>query len=235
MTSSRGGCLDDWIWSPTLPYCSPAQIDRRGVEQRPTAEDLVQEAAAMPLPTWESFYVIVGSSAAALTGLMFVVIPLVAETRQRSSQGVSAFGTPTIVHFCLALFVSAVLSGPCRAPGGGGLTIALTRVRGPRVLRAARGAGIRLGRRLRAAALARNTSAAERHARRSSRPRRSGNAGGRRAARPIPDRDTMDVADAAHSRLLRHPLRRATRGARVALLERRRAHESHARRARSAA
>ena len=90
----------------------------------------MQEAAAMPLTTWDNFYVIVGSSAAALTGLMFVVIALVAETRQRSSQGVSAFGTPTIVHFCLALFVSAVLSAPWRALGGVSLTIALTGVGG---------------------------------------------------------------------------------------------------------
>src|SRR2546423_8568342 len=127
MTSSRGRCLDDWIWSPTLPYCSPARIGRRGLEERPTAEDLVQEAAAMPLTTWDNFYVIVGSSAAALTGLMFVVIALVAETRQRSSQGVSAFGTPTIVHFCLALFVSAGFSAARRGLSARRLTIALTR------------------------------------------------------------------------------------------------------------
>jgi hypothetical protein len=33
------------------------------------------------LADWESFYVIVGSSAGALTGLMFVVITLVADAR----------------------------------------------------------------------------------------------------------------------------------------------------------
>src|SRR4051812_768692 len=37
------------------------------------------------LAAWESFYVIVGSSAAALTGLQFVVIALIAETARRSS------------------------------------------------------------------------------------------------------------------------------------------------------
>jgi F0F1-type ATP synthase assembly protein I len=84
----------------------------------------------MPLPTWESFYVIVGSSAAALTGLMFVVIALVAESRQRSTQGVSAFGTPTIVHFCLALLVAAILSAPWRALGSVSLTITLTGIGG---------------------------------------------------------------------------------------------------------
>jgi len=62
---------------------------------------------------WESFYVIVGSSGAALTGLQFVVIALVAESQRRSSIAeISAFGTPTVVHFCAALLVSAMLSAP---------------------------------------------------------------------------------------------------------------------------
>src|SRR5260370_2514445 len=62
---------------------------------------------------WESFFVIVGSSGAALTGLQFVVIALVAESRKRSTlREIDAFGTPTIVHFCAALLVAAVMSAP---------------------------------------------------------------------------------------------------------------------------
>lgn len=65
------------------------------------------------LGSWESFYVIVGSSAAALTGLQFVVMALVADTPDiGSADSVDAFGTPTVVHFCLCLFVSALLSAP---------------------------------------------------------------------------------------------------------------------------
>jgi hypothetical protein len=65
------------------------------------------------LTEWETFYVIVGSSAAALTGLMFVVITLIADLEaQRSSGTLAAFGTPTVVHFCAALIVSATLSAP---------------------------------------------------------------------------------------------------------------------------
>jgi len=65
------------------------------------------------LTEWETFYVIVGSSAAALTGLMFVVITLIADLEaQRSSGTLAAFGTPTVVHFCAALIVSAMLSAP---------------------------------------------------------------------------------------------------------------------------
>jgi len=66
-----------------------------------------------PLTAWENFYVIVGSAGAALTGLQFVVIALVAELPRRSShQEIDAFGTPTIVHFCSVLLVSAIMSVP---------------------------------------------------------------------------------------------------------------------------
>jgi hypothetical protein len=65
------------------------------------------------LAHWESFYVIVGSSGAALTGLQFVVIALVADVRNKStSREIDAFATPTIVHFCAVLLVSAILSAP---------------------------------------------------------------------------------------------------------------------------
>lgn len=67
-----------------------------------------------PIEGWDNFYVIVGSSAGALTGLQFVVIALIAELRSRTASGheIAAFGTPTVVHFCVALLVSAVLSAP---------------------------------------------------------------------------------------------------------------------------
>ena len=65
------------------------------------------------LTPWENFYIIVGSSAGALTGLQFVVMALAAETEMVTDTGeVDAFGTPTIVHFCAVLFISAILSMP---------------------------------------------------------------------------------------------------------------------------
>jgi len=65
------------------------------------------------LAAWESFYVIVGSSAGALTGLQFVVMALIADIRKRTTSAqVDAFGTPTIVHFCAVLLLAAVLSAP---------------------------------------------------------------------------------------------------------------------------
>ena|SRR5206468_1361128 len=62
-------------------------------------------------PDWETFYVIVGSSAGALTGLMFVVIALVAEI-SGSKRTIDAFGTPTVVHFSAILLLSAILTAP---------------------------------------------------------------------------------------------------------------------------
>ncbi|MEO7202316.1 MAG: hypothetical protein ABI431_05915 [Candidatus Tumulicola sp.] len=58
----------------------------------------------------------IGSSAAALTGLMFVVITLVNnEQRKRNPNGIATFSTPTVLHFCAALFVAAIVSAPWRS------------------------------------------------------------------------------------------------------------------------
>jgi hypothetical protein len=71
------------------------------------------ESVRHVLAGWESFYVILGSSAAALTGLQFVVIALVADTTRRASASqFGAFATPTIVHFSGVLLTSSVLSAP---------------------------------------------------------------------------------------------------------------------------
>ena len=72
----------------------------------------------MPLlKEWESFYVIVGSSAAALTGLQFVAAALIADVGAPATSGsVDAFATPTIVHFSAALMISAVLTAPWEMP-----------------------------------------------------------------------------------------------------------------------
>ena len=73
------------------------------------------QAAASPFSDWENFYVIVGSSAAALTGLQFVVIALIAESSAKTGgRAIAAFGTPTVVHFCAALLASAIVSAPWR-------------------------------------------------------------------------------------------------------------------------
>ncbi len=74
----------------------------------------MQEAAALALlARWQNFYVLVGSAAAALTGLQFVVIALVTQIRLRNSEGgIDAFSTPTIVYFSTVLLLAAVLCAP---------------------------------------------------------------------------------------------------------------------------
>jgi hypothetical protein len=80
---------------------------------------------------WESFYVILGSSAAALTGLQFVVIALIADSARPATSGeVGAFGTPTVVHFCVALFVSLLLSAPWPTVAPVALLLGITGVGG---------------------------------------------------------------------------------------------------------
>ena len=65
------------------------------------------------LSDWDNFYVIVGSSAAALTGLQFVVVTLVADLRTAGgAREINAFATPTIVHLGGVLLLSAVLAAP---------------------------------------------------------------------------------------------------------------------------
>jgi hypothetical protein len=67
------------------------------------------------LGPWSGFYVMIGSSAAALTGLMFVVITLVNDTDRRvrrNPDGISTFSTPTVLHFCAPLFVAGTIGAP---------------------------------------------------------------------------------------------------------------------------
>ncbi|HEV2655539.1 MAG TPA: hypothetical protein VGT82_11290 [Ktedonobacteraceae bacterium] len=86
----------------------------------------MQGAVASPLIAWENFYVIVGTAAATLTGLMFVVITLTFGSRlRRSTESVAAFGTPTVVHFCVALLVSAIITAPWQALWNAGLLLGL--------------------------------------------------------------------------------------------------------------
>jgi hypothetical protein len=66
------------------------------------------------LSEWANFYVIVGSSAGALIGLQFVVITLIADSPvgQAEAQASTAFATPSVVHFGMVLFLSAIVCAP---------------------------------------------------------------------------------------------------------------------------
>ena len=91
----------------------------------------MEPAALSPFAAWDNFYVIIGSSGAALTGLQFVVIALGAEGRAtRTPEVVGAFGTPTVVHFCAVLLIAAILSMPWHAVSSAELALGTCGVAG---------------------------------------------------------------------------------------------------------
>jgi hypothetical protein len=67
------------------------------------------------LSSWQNFYMIMGTAAATLTGLMFVVTTLIAGIDAHLSTlnaAVSAYNTPTVVHFGTVLLLAGLLSAP---------------------------------------------------------------------------------------------------------------------------
>ncbi len=73
----------------------------------------MSSVASSPFTPWQNFYLVTGSAAGALTGLQFVVMVLVAQIRIPSEmRDIRAFGTPTVVSFCMALFISAFMVMP---------------------------------------------------------------------------------------------------------------------------
>ena len=68
-----------------------------------------------PLADWATFYEVLGSASAALTGLQFVTIALLSDIPMRDPAEAAtgeAFATPTIVHFTSALFLAAAGAAP---------------------------------------------------------------------------------------------------------------------------
>lgn len=75
----------------------------------------MSESALELLRSWQTFYEIVGSAAAALTGLQFVSIAVLVQSQRRGGmQEIRAFATPTVVDFCAALLVAVFMSAPWR-------------------------------------------------------------------------------------------------------------------------
>jgi hypothetical protein len=80
----------------------------------------MSETVSSQLSAWSTFYVTMATAAATLTGLVFVVITLVrdAPSVQPNEEGLATFTTPIVIHFCSALFISAVFIIPWRTYGG---------------------------------------------------------------------------------------------------------------------
>ena len=89
----------------------------------------MSKAQLASLAAWQNFYVIIGSAAATLTGLLFVVITLVSGVLGRVSSplsGIRVFSTPNVRHFGAALLIAALLSAPWPALWPAGLLVGLT-------------------------------------------------------------------------------------------------------------
>jgi len=88
----------------------------------------MSETVLSPLAAWQNFYVIIGTAAATLTGLLFVVITLVSGALERVSSplsGVRVFNSPNVRHFAVALLIAALLSAPWPALWPAGLLVGL--------------------------------------------------------------------------------------------------------------
>src|SRR5215813_13848960 len=76
---------------------------------------MIQGSEVSLLNSWQNFYMLIGTAAATLTGLMFVATTLLAGLNthvETANAGISAYNTPTVVQFCAVLLLAGILSAP---------------------------------------------------------------------------------------------------------------------------
>jgi hypothetical protein len=74
---------------------------------------------------WDSFYLMLGSAAAALIGLLFVVATLTSEREAASAaRGMHLYMTPIVFHLALIVVISALALAPAVAAGVVGAVLA---------------------------------------------------------------------------------------------------------------
>jgi hypothetical protein len=78
------------------------------------------------LHAWHDFYVLIGTAAATLIGLMFVAASIAASyLTEKHLAGIQSFYTPTVVHFATVLITCVVLVAPLAATPLGVLLLAI--------------------------------------------------------------------------------------------------------------
>ena len=71
---------------------------------------------------WESFYILIGTGAASLIGLLFVVVTLTqGRERSQTMRGISIYMTPTVIDFAVVMIASALVTSPL--PGAWVITV----------------------------------------------------------------------------------------------------------------
>ncbi len=80
---------------------------------------------------WDNFYLLVGSAAGALIGLLFVVVTLTANIDARMRpRGAQVYLTPVVFHFAIVVGVSAISEAPGVPPKIAGVLLAISAVLG---------------------------------------------------------------------------------------------------------
>jgi len=83
------------------------------------------------LRDWESFYLLVGSAAAALIGLLFIVATLtVSVDRKSAERGDRFFMTPIVFHLCSIVVLSSLALAPTVTATAFGIVCALAAIAG---------------------------------------------------------------------------------------------------------
>lgn len=71
------------------------------------------DTLSQPLQSWHDFYLLVGTAAATLVGLVFVAISLGSRLINRQSMpALRVFVTPTIIHFIYVLVIATIVMIP---------------------------------------------------------------------------------------------------------------------------
>lgn len=71
----------------------------------------------LPLERWGNFYVLTSTAAAALIGLLFVLITLAGERRRSEAAKIRLYLTPTVVYFGSVFLLAALLTFPDHTRG----------------------------------------------------------------------------------------------------------------------
>jgi hypothetical protein len=80
---------------------------------------------------WDNFYLLIGSAAAALIGLLFVVATLTSNLEQSEVlRGARIYMTPTVFHFAVVLILSGMALAPHMPPPADGTITAVLALAG---------------------------------------------------------------------------------------------------------
>lgn len=84
------------------------KVDAGGIDMGPSLAELLHD--------WHDFYLLVGTASATLVGLMFIAVSIGASIfNEDHSAGMTAFITPTVMHFAAVLFACLLVTIPTQS------------------------------------------------------------------------------------------------------------------------